>query len=291
MSTPPTSPIRRILKRFFANRIAMVALLFILILFITAVVFGALSLAHIPFPMDPNATSLERKLLPPNAVNWLGTDNLGRDVFTRMLHGSYISLTVGFVAVGVSLLIGVFVGAVSGYFGGWIDNVLMRVVDAIMCFPSFFLILTVVALLGPNLLNIILVIGIVGWTGTARLVRAEFLTLRETQYVQAAKSLGQGTMAIIFRHILPNAFAPIFVTAMIGIPGAIMTEAGLSFLGFGVQPPQATWGNIISDGRPYLLDAWWLIFFPGLAIFIAALSFYLVGDALRQAANSRSAGK
>ena len=291
MSTPPTSPIRRILKRFFANRIAMVALLVILILFVTAVVFGALSLAHIPFPMDPNATSLERKLLPPNAVNWLGTDNLGRDVFTRMLHGSYISLTVGFVAVGVSLLIGVFVGAVSGYFGGWIDNILMRVVDAIMCFPSFFLILTVVALLGPNLLNIILVIGIVGWTGTARLVRAEFLTLRETQYVQAAKSLGQSTTAIIFRHILPNAFAPIFVTAMIGIPGAIMTEAGLSFLGFGVQPPQATWGNIISDGRPYLLDAWWLIFFPGLAIFIAALAFYLVGDALRQAANSRSAGK
>lgn len=291
MSTPTTSPTRRIFKRFFANRIALVALLVILVLFITAVVFGALSLAHIPFPMDPNATSLERKLLPPNAVNWLGTDNLGRDVFTRMLHGSYISLTVGFVAVGVALLIGVVVGAISGYFGGWIDNVLMRVVDAIMCFPSFFLILTVVALLGPNLLNIILVIGIVGWTGTARLVRAEFLTLRETQYVQAAKSLGQGTTAIIFRHILPNAFAPIFVTAMIGIPGAIMTEAGLSFLGFGVQPPQATWGNIISDGRPYLLDAWWLIFFPGLAIFIAALAFYLVGDALRQAANSRSAGK
>lgn len=291
MSTPTTSPTRRVFKRFFANRIAIGALLVILVLFVIAVVFGALSLAHVPFPMDPNATSLERKLLPPNAVNWLGTDNLGRDVFTRMLHGTYISLTVGFVAVGVALFIGVVVGAVSGYFGGWIDNILMRVVDAIMCFPSFFLILTVVALLGPNLLNIILVIGVVGWTGTARLVRAEFLTLRETQYVQAAKSLGQGTTAIIFRHILPNAFAPIFVTAMIGIPGAIMTEAGLSFLGFGVQPPQATWGNIISDGRPYLLDAWWLIFFPGLAIFIAALAFYLVGDALRQAANSRSAGK
>lgn len=291
MSTPIHSPGRRLLKRFFANRIAIISLVVIALFLLVAVIFGALSIAKIPFPMDPNATNLERKLLAPNAVNWLGTDNLGRDVFTRMLHGAYISLTVGFVAVAVSLLIGVVVGAISGYFGGWVDNVVMRVVDAIMCFPSFFLILTVVAVLGPSMFNIIVVIGLVSWTGTARLVRAEFLTLRETQYVQAAKSLGQSTKAIIFRHILPNAFAPIFVTAVIGIPAAIMTEAGLSFLGFGVQPPQATWGNIISDGKPYLLDAWWLIVFPGLAIFIAALAFYLAGDALRQAANTRSEGK
>jgi peptide/nickel transport system permease protein len=291
MSTPIKSPGQRVLRRFFSNRIAIISLVVILLFFVIAAVFGALSLAHIPFPMDPNATNLERKLLAPNTINWLGTDNLGRDVFTRMLHGAYISLTVGFVAVAVSLLIGVVVGAVSGYLGGWADNVLMRLVDAIMCFPSFFLILTVVALLGPSLLNIIVIIGLVSWTGTARLVRAEFLTLRETQYVQAAKSMGQSTLSIIFRHILPNAFAPIFVTAIIGIPAAIMTEAGLSFLGFGVQPPQATWGNIIADGKPYLLDAWWLITFPGLAIFIAALSFYLAGDALRQAANTRSEGK
>ena len=291
MSASTSSPTRRILKRFFASRIALVALFVIVLFFVVAAVFGALSIAHVPFPMDPNATNLERKLIGPNAINWLGTDNLGRDVFTRMLHGAYISLTVGFVAVAVSLFIGVVVGAVSGYLGGWVDNVLMRIVDAIMCFPSFFLILTVVALLGPNLLNIIVVIGLVSWTGTARLVRAEFLTLRETQYVQAAKSMGQSAPSIIFRHILPNAFAPIFVTAIIGIPAAIMTEAGLSFLGFGVQPPQATWGNIISDGKPYLLDAWWLIVFPGFAIFIAALAFYLAGDALRQAANTRSDGK
>lgn len=291
MSTPPLSPGRRILKRFFSNRIAIISLIVIVLFFTVAAIFGALSLAHVPFPMDPNATNLERKLIPPNAVNWLGTDNLGRDVFTRMLHGAYISLTVGFVAVAVSLFVGVVVGAISGYFGGWVDNVIMRIVDAIMCFPSFFLILTVVALLGPSMFNIIVVIGLVSWTGTARLVRAEFLTLRETQYVQAAKSLGQSTVSIIFRHILPNAFAPIFVTAIIGIPAAIMTEAGLSFLGFGVQPPQATWGNIIADGKPYLLDAWWLITFPGLAIFIAALAFYLAGDALRQAANTRSEGK
>lgn len=291
MSSQPLTPGRRILKRFLSNRIAVVSLVVIVLFFAVAAIFGALSVAHIPFPVDPNATNLERKLLAPNAVNWLGTDNLGRDVFTRMLHGAYISLTVGFVAVAVSLLVGVVVGAVSGYFGGWVDNVVMRIVDAIMCFPSFFLILTVVALLGPSMFNIIVVIGLVSWTGTARLVRGEFLTLRETQYVQAAKSLGQSAPAIIFRHILPNAFAPIFVTAIIGIPAAILTEAGLSFLGFGVQPPQATWGNIIADGKPYLLDAWWLITFPGLAIFIAALSFYLAGDALRQAANTRSAGK
>ena len=205
-----------------------------------------------------------------------------------MLNGSYISLTVGFIAVAVSLLIGVTVGAISGYFGGWVDNVIMRIVDAILCFPTFFLILTAVALLGPNIINIIVVIGLVSWTGTARLVRAEFLTLRESEYVRAARALGQRSLLIILRHILPNAAAPIIVTAVLGIPEAILTEAGLSFLGFGVQPPQATWGNIITDGKSYLLDAWWLIVFPGFAIFVAALSFYLAGDALRQASETRS---
>ena len=200
-------------------------------------------------------------------THWLGTDNLGRDVFSRMLNGSYISLTVGFIAVAVSLFIGVTVGAISGYLGGWVDNVVMRIVDAILCFPTFFLILTAVALLGPNIINIIVVIGLVSWTGTARLVRAEFLTLRESEYVRAARTLGQRNLLIIFRHILPNAAAPIIVTAVLGIPEAILTEASLSFLGFGVQPPQATWGNIITDGKTYLLDAWWLIVFPGFAIF------------------------
>jgi len=269
----------------------MFALAAVVLFFLIAIVFAILSFAQIPFPQNPNATHLERKLLPPNAANWLGTDNLGRDLLSRMLHGSYISLTVGFVAVAVSLGIGVIVGAISGFFGGWVDNIVMRVVDAVMCFPTFFLILTAVALLGPSMFNIIAVIGLVSWTGTARLVRAEFLTLRETEYVRAAKTLGQRTPVIIFRHILPNAFAPIFVTAVLGIPAAILTEAGLSFLGFGVQPPQATWGNIIADGKTYLLDAWWLIVFPGLAIFLAALSFYLAGDALRQAAETRAERK
>ena len=282
------SPAGRAWRRFRVNRIGVAALLMVIVLGLLALAFFVFDRLGLAFPMDPNATNLERKLLPPNGVNWLGTDNLGRDVLSRILNGAYISLTVGFVAVFVSLSIGVTVGAVAGYFGKWVDEVLMRAVDALMCFPTFFLILTAVALLGPSLWNIVVVIGLVSWTGTARLVRAEFLTLRESAYVQAARALGQGGPKIIFRHILPNAAAPILVTAVLGVPAAILAEAGLSFLGFGVQPPQATWGNIIADGKTYILDAWWLILFPGLAILLAALSFYLTGDALRQAVETRS---
>ncbi len=284
-------PTRRVWTRFRRNTVGMIAAAVVALLFLIAIVTGICAWSGLYFPHDPNATNLALKLNPPSLEHWLGTDNLGRDVFSRMLNGSYISLTVGFIAVAVSLLIGVTVGAVSGYLGGWVDNVMMRIVDAILCFPTFFLILTAVALLGPNILNIIAVIGLVSWTGTARLVRAEFLTLRESEYVRAARTLGQRSLLIIFRHILPNAAAPIIVTAVLGIPEAILTEASLSFLGFGVQPPQATWGNTISDGKTYLLDAWWLIVFPGLAIFVAALSFYLAGDALRQASETRSEKK
>jgi peptide/nickel transport system permease protein len=284
-------PTRRVWIRFRRNTVGMIAAAAVALFFLIAIITGICAWSGVYFPHDPNATNLALKLKPPTLEHWLGTDNLGRDVFSRMLNGSYISLTVGFIAVAVSLLIGVTAGAVSGYLGGWVDNVMMRIVDAILCFPTFFLILTAVALLGPNILNIIAVIGLVSWTGTARLVRAEFLTLRESEYVRAARTLGQRSLLIIFRHILPNAAAPIIVTAVLGIPEAILTEASLSFLGFGVQPPQATWGNIISDGKTYLLDAWWLIVFPGLAIFVAALSFYLAGDALRQASETRSEKK
>jgi peptide/nickel transport system permease protein len=270
IETVPATPGGRVWRRFRRNKVGVASLVMVVILAIVALVFFVFDRFGIPFPMDPDATNLERKLLPPNSVNWLGTDNLGRDVLSRLLNGAYISLTVGFVAVFVSLFIGVVVGAVAGYFGKWVDNLIMRAVDALMCFPTFFL------------------IGLVSWTGTARLVRAEFLTLRESSYVQAARALGQRGWKIIFRHILPNAAAPILVTAVLGVPEAILAEAGLSFLGFGVQPPQATWGNIIADGKTYILDAWWLILFPGLAILLAALSFYLTGDALRQAVETRS---
>ena len=265
----------------------MTAFVVLCLLFLVGGVFFVLGRLSVPLPADPNLPNLEVKLDPPSRAHWLGTDNLGRDVLSRILHGAYISLTVGFVAVGVSITIGIAVGAVSGYAGGWVDNVLMRVVDAVMCFPSFFLILTVVALLGPSLWNIIFVIGLVSWPGTARLVRAEFLTLREADYAVAARALGQRPFWIIFRHVLPNAMAPVLVSAVLGVAGAILTEAGLSYLGLGVQPPQPTWGNIISDGKTYLLDAWWLILFPGVAILVTTLAFYLTGEGLREALQAK----
>lgn len=277
------TPTQRALRRFRRDRVAMGSLVVLIALFVIGGTFFALKLTHVQWPFDPSNPELAQKLRPPNPLHLLGTDNLGRDVLTRMLHGTYISLTVGFLAVAVSVTIGILVGALAGYFGGWLDNVLMRVVDAIMCFPSFFLILTVIALLGPSIWNVIIVIGLVSWTGTARLVRAEFLSLREMEYVRAARALGQTNSLIIFRHVLPNALAPVFVTAVLGVSGAILTEAGLSFLGFGVQPPQASWGNIIADGKTYILDAWWLILFPGVAIFVTTLAFYLTGEGLRQA--------
>jgi peptide/nickel transport system permease protein len=286
-AAPPDSPLRRTAAKFLRDKAAIASLVAIAFFLSVALAGGILSLLGLPMPMDPNATNLESKLSPPSAAHWLGTDNLGRDVLSRMVAGSTISLTVGFVAMAVSLGIGIVLGAVSGYCGGWVDNVLMRIVDALLCFPSFFLILSAIAILGPNIWIIIAVIGLVGWTGTARLVRAEFLTLRESEYVRAARAMGQSTPRIVFRHILPNAAAPIFVTAIVSIPDAILVESGLSFLSFGVPPPQSTWGNIIADGKTYILDAWWLIVFPGLAIFTASLSFYIAGDALRRAAETR----
>ena len=282
------TPGSRIMHRFWSHPVARISVAAILFFVLTAGGTVLLSAFHLNWPCDPNQTNLEQKLLPPSTRHWLGTDNLGRDVLSRMLHGATISLTVGLIAVVVSLGIGLIVGAIAGYFGGLTDQILMRFVDALLCFPTFFIILSVVAILGPSLINIVLVIGLVSWTGAARLVRGEFLTLRETEYVKGARVLGQNSWHIIMRHILPNAAAPILVTAIVSIPDAILTEASLSILGFGVQPPQATWGNIIADGKTYLLEAWWLIFFPGLAILIATLSLYLAGDALREAAESRN---
>ena len=282
------TPLSRLMRRFLAHPMAGISVAVIILFALLAVGTALLSAWDHQWPCDPNLTNLEQKLSPPSTQHWLGTDNLGRDVLSRMLHGASISLTVGLIAVAVSLGIGVVIGAIAGYFGGVTDQVLMRSVDALLCFPTFFLILTAVALLGPSLINIVVVIGLVSWTGTARLVRGEFLTLRETEYVKGALVLGQNSWHIITRHILPNAAAPILVTAVLGVPEAILSEAGLSFLGFGVQPPQATWGNIIADGKTYLLDAWWLILCPGLAILIASLSVYLAGDALREATENRN---
>lgn len=250
-------------------------------------VFFIAFLSPVISPYDPEAVSVAEKLAAPSWRHLLGTDHLGRDVFSRMLYGSRISLLVGFVAVGLSLAIGIVVGAVAGYYGKWVDTVLMRFVDVMMCFPSFFLILTIIALLGPNIINVMVVIGITSWMGTARFVRAEFLSLRERDFVRAARALGARDARIIFYHILPNALAPVFVAATLDVATAILVEAGLSFLGFGVQPPAPSWGNILTSGRIYIFDAWWLTFFPGLAILVTVLSFNLFGEGLRDALDPR----
>ncbi len=272
-------------RYFKRNRLALGGLLVILITFLVA------GFAPILAPYDPGKTDVSLKLKPPSTRHYLGTDQLGRDVFSRMLYGSRVSLSVGFVAVAISILIGILVGALAGYYGGWVDSLLMRFVDVMLCFPSFFLILTVVALLGPSLFKVMVVIGITSWMGTSRFVRAEFLTLRERDFVQAARALGVRDRRIIFRHILPNALAPVFVTATLDVATAILVEAGLSFLGFGVQPPAPSWGNILTEGRIYIFDAWWLTVFPGLAILITVLSFNLLGEGLRDALDPRLRGR
>jgi peptide/nickel transport system permease protein len=258
---------------------------------IIMITFLATGFASFLAPHDPGKTGVSLKLTPPSSKHYLGTDQLGRDVFSRMLYGSRVSLSVGFVAVAISIFIGILVGAIAGYYSGWVDSLLMRFVDIMLCFPSFFLILTVVALLGPSLFKVMAVIGITSWMGTSRFVRAEFLSLRERDFVQAAKGLGVNDLRIIFHHILPNALAPVFVTATLDVATAILVEAGLSFLGFGVQPPAPSWGNILTEGRTYIFDAWWLTLFPGLAILITVLSFNLLGEGLRDALDPRLRGR
>ena len=255
--------------------------MFILGLVIVLGVTFAAIFAPLIAPFDPNELHLDAILKAPCAEFPLGTDRLGRDVLSRLLYGGRVSLWVGFVAVGISISIGALLGLVSGYFGGLVDEIVMRFVDIMLCFPSFFLILAVVAFLEPSLFNIMVVIGLTSWMGVARLVRAETLTLREREFVSAARLAGTSTWRIMTRHILPNAMAPVTISAILGIGGAILIESGLSFLGLGVQPPQASWGNMLMDGKSVIEEASWLSLFPGLAILITALGYNLLGESLR----------
>lgn len=230
---------------------------------------------------DPAVTNMQAIFLPPNATHYFGTDDIGRDVFSRVVYGTRISLFVGFIAVGISLIIGIILGLASGYYGGRVDSIIMRFTDIMLSFPTFFLILAVIAFLKPSLVNVMVVIGLTGWMGVARLVRAEVMSVKNREYITAAKLQGLSHKKIMFKHILPNVLSPIFVTATLSIAGAILLESSLSFLGLGVQPPTPSWGNILTDGQNNIINAWWLSFFPGLAIVFTALGYNLLGEGLR----------
>ena len=362
---PQQTRLEELWSQLRKNRLALIGLVIFGLFFLVAITGMLLTTGSSPV-LDPSLVRLQEKLrppltgpnlesllpdeVPPLRVYLLGTDELGRDVFARMLQGAWVSLTVGFVAVGLAVIIGVFLGGLAGYYGqsyirlgeviltllaiwmavGWsrlsgvyliliaavstfvlvamlirrleksyglfslldarllsVDAVITSLIDIMLCFPSFFLILTVVALLPASIYNIMIVIGLTSWMGAARFVRAEFLSLREQDFVTAARALGVSDWRIIFRHMVPNAIAPVLVSSTIGIAGAILTEAGLSFLGFGVPPPHATWGNILSDGKNYLFDAPWLTIIPGVAILLVVLSFNLFGEGLRDILNPK----
>ena len=268
-------------KRFKRNKLAVAGGIVVLILFVIAI------FANIISPYDPGDIDRKHILEPPNADHPLGTDDLGRDILSRMIYGSRISLSVGFVAIGIATVIGIIFGAISGYYGGWTDRIIMRIIDIMLSIPTFFLILAVIAFIGSGIWNIMIVIGLTSWMGVARLVRAEFLSLKEREFVLAARALGASDIRIIFRHIMVNSMAPVFVSAVLGVASAILVESALSFLGIGIQPPIPSWGNILTLGKDNIEIAWWLSVFPGIAILITVLSYNLVGEGLQDALDPR----
>lgn len=271
----------KLLRRITKHNLALVGLIILVPMFLCAV------LAPLISPHDPVEPDLKNILTGPTWSHPFGTDTLGRDVFSRVIYGSRTSLLVGFVSVGIATLIGIMIGAVSGYSGGIIDELIMRFVDLMMCFPTFFLILAVIALLEPSIWNIMIVIGLTNWMGIARLVRAEILSIKGKEYVLAAKAMGFPRRRIIFGHVLPNALSPVYVVATLGIGGAILTESALSFLGIGVQPPTPSWGNILTQAKDNIEVAWWLSLYPGLAIFLTVMGYNLLGEGLRDVFDPR----
>jgi peptide/nickel transport system permease protein len=231
---------------------------------------------------DPDAISLSNALQPPSPTHWLGTDSLGRDLYSRLHVGARNSMLVGVGAVGVAIAMGTTLGLLAGWYGRVVDNLIMRFVDVMLCFPTFFLLLAIVAMVGQNLLNIILIIGFTGWMGVARLVRAEVLSLKEREFIQAARVLGLSDARLMWRHLLPNILSPVIVSATLGTGSAILVESGLSFLGLGVQPPVPSWGNLLIDAKGTLGVAWWQTAFPGGAIFVTVLGFNLLGEGLHE---------
>ncbi|HHW19726.1 oligopeptide ABC transporter permease [Thermodesulfovibrio thiophilus] len=269
--------VKYIIKRVLKNKLALASLILISAIFIIAVFASFIS------PYDPYKIDVYHVLEPPSKAHLFGTDELGRDVCSRVIYGARVSLKVGFLAMGIAIFIGTLLGAIAGYYGKWVDTIIMRIVDVMLAFPSLFLILAVVAVLEPSIYIIMVVIGLTGWMDVARLVRAEVLSLKEREFVLAAKAIGASSSRVIFKHILPNAIYPVIVAATFAVGGAILIESGLSFLGLGIQPPEPSWGGILSIGKDYITVAWWMSLFPGIAIFLTVLSFNLIGEALRDA--------
>jgi ABC-type dipeptide/oligopeptide/nickel transport system permease subunit len=256
----------------------------VVIVMVAMALFAPVAARH-----DPNAIDLINLLQAPSSSHWLGTDVQGRDVWARLLYGARVSLAVGFISQSIALLLGVALGLIAGFYGRWIDELIMRFADVTLAFPTLLLLIAMAAALQPSMGVIFVTIGVVGWAGMARLVRGQVLVVRQLEYVQAARALGMRDLQIMFRHILPNVIAPVVIAATLGVAGAIMAEAALSFLGLGVQPPTASWGSMIADGRDLdqLRNAPWTSLAPGLAIGAAVLGFNLLGDALRDALDPR----
>lgn len=280
----PMSPSRRTLHRFLSHRLAVFGMVALLVMAICAI------FAPLIAPYNPNVIDLTRISHAPDAKNWLGTDAVGRDILSRIIYGARVSLSVGIVAVTIYLVIGFVIGGLAGYIGGLTDSVLMRFTDMVMCFPTFVLILILVGILGPNIFNIMFVIGLFGWPGVARLVRGQVLQLREMDFVIAAQAVGGGKWYVMRRHIAPNVVGPLTVAGSLGIAGAILAEAGLSFLGLGVVQPTASWGSMLNDARnpATLATQPWLWLAPGVAISLAVLASNFIGDGLRDAFDVRS---
>ncbi len=277
---------RLVFRRFRRHKLAIVGSCVMLAL-ITVSLF-----APILAPFPPNEMHLSEvvggKPIAPGARFWLGTDNLGRDTLSRCMYGARVSLLVGFAATAISVAIGVLLGCLAGYYGGWVDMLVVRVIEILTCIPSFFLLIALNVLLGASTRNVILILGFLGWMGIARQIRAQFLSLREQEFVQAARALGLRDGAIAFRHLLPNALTPVIVAATMGIAGNIMAESGLSYFGFGIKEPTASWGSMLKQAMQYMREAPWLAIFPGLLISLTALALNFIGDGLRDALDPRT---
>jgi len=274
---------KQVTRRFLRNRVATTGFLLVLVLYAVAILAPLLA-THDPIAQED---IVRTRYQPPGAEFLLGTDKFGRDVYSRIVYGARISLSIGFVAVGIAVTLGTMAGAVSGYFGGRVDWLVMRLVDILIAFPRLFIVLTLIAIFSPQIWLIIAVLGATSWMGVARLVRGEILSLREREFMQATRALGLPHRRVLFRHVLPNTLSPVIVSATLMIGDVILTEAVLSFLGLGVQPPTASWGNIINQGRDNLLGAWWIATFPGLAIVLTVVAYNLLGDGLRDALDPR----